>query len=490
MDYAVHIEAGGSGRFEGFGEDDDYSESDDYSEDNNDEENVEYHNSDLWLFGLQVTFFVSCIVLVTIIIYTVANASGIRSRPSMVPLSYESDLANDTTGMALFWRNYRTIMTATEDYEDWFTDVDEATHAIQTMFVVIPPLAPDEGKMYGHMRELVESRARHVKLAYAEWNRFMNIRDRAVRDVNSGGLSRVYVDGEPVDQIINEIRSNWVPVAWGFEAAFRTSFPLSPGNETVIGEEIIAGIKAGKKSGTSDHIDEESLAALAITAHRITQELVRTHAGLFRDWDPAHLHIRQALIDENELIDTLCKVSSKGEIWTRQLDNALPLLVARMKTLQAKHENMSTVLGWLQKQFPKNKPEKMEDQAAWLVGVKELLQAWASTLMDVQEGVLYMLRRRDIRSNVPRLYPQVSWGAWKSRNCGGTSCFNAPSAVGSLITRFRAGNPVARVAEDEVRWHRGFEGDPTPMIWRGVYEKACCETGMFAYQLQNIINER
>ncbi|RWA07960.1 hypothetical protein EKO27_g7145 [Xylaria grammica] len=326
------------------------------------------------------------------------------------------------------------------------------------MLVVIPPPELHEEHIYNHMQGLIKVQARHVRLARTEWGRFLDVRDRLVRDVvGANWYSRVHADGESADEGGTQ---------WGWTTAAQ-------------GHEIVDG-----KTGDSEE-GGRILAALATTAHRTTGDIVRTHTELFESWDLAHVHIREALRAERALIRSLCKASPKGEVWTTRHAVALPLLARRMDKLEPTHEAMREPLERLQDQFPSEGPMIIESEATWLEDVEELLRGWATAYMDVQEGVLHMLRRRDVKKQPRRRYPSSSWGEWKRRNCGGTSCFDERGVVQSVKQAFRTGDPIAEVAGDETRWLESLGGDEAPRVWGDMYEKACCEDSMLAHWLRN-----
>ncbi|KAI3332741.1 hypothetical protein F4824DRAFT_280950 [Ustulina deusta] len=367
---------------------------------------------------------------------------------------------NETAVMATFWNDYRQLMTAVEDYDEWFADADAATRAIQAMFVVLPPPGSHEKAIYKEMLRLIEWRNRQMKLAQLEWNAFHDARDRLVYDmVAQNAPWSGYVDREREDSKKKRLDTTEVYSWKSTEAA---------------------------EGGKYGPLDRQTLEAVAFSTHQTTDELVRIHTALFENWDPAHTHLREARGAEMAFIATLRRLSSKGITWTSQNAVALPVLTGRMEKLQAIHERMETALGWLRERFPSDAPDNLEEQAAWLRSAAELLEAWAQVLADTQEGVLYMLRRRDVRSKAERLHAEASWKEWKERNCGDTSCYDAPSMMGSVSRFFGQANPLAEVAEDETMWIKSLGGDGTPRIRRSVYDKACCRKGtMLHHQLKH-----
>ncbi|KAI3323943.1 hypothetical protein HD806DRAFT_78475 [Xylariaceae sp. AK1471] len=410
--------------------------------------------------------------------YHARNSSSSASLQGQSPYSSAS-----TSTMASFWHDYREILTSAEDYETYFHDADASQHAINIMWAVQPPpAAPHEEAAYTRTQKLIESRAENLKLARAEWRKFLTRRGRLVGDmVSSGALWRVYVDGKPVNGTeASEIGKNWAAIAQRFEPSPRSA---ASKHASVADHEDRSDGKVGDEKTT---LDNQTFAALALSARRITDELIRGHAELFEDWGSIHENIHEAQNAEKAFIGRLRSSSSKGSLWTAQYATALPQLKKRIDGLQKQHENMKHVLDWLQERFSRDVVEaKEEDQAAWLKSAKELLQAWATVLMDTQEGVLFMLRREDLKlQGLRRSNYDAGWEEWKSRNCGGTSCYDSPSALGNIKRVFVTGKPMAGVAEDERSWSKSLGGDGTPRVWRGVYDKACCENGTLAQLLK------
>ncbi|KAI0451912.1 hypothetical protein F5B21DRAFT_506824 [Xylaria acuta] len=425
------------------------------------------------------------------------------SLPDPPPLLLEGEThaipprAIDTTSrMNPFWRDYRHLVTAVEDYDDWFADADAATRAIGTMWARV--LAPDE-EWHAHYQGLISARAKRLDLAHAHWREFLANRERVVMELvgSAGALWRVYVDGRPVDDAeAGELNKRWGAV-----------LPLGPDTTDGMDIEFLAHKKAERKkreeeqeggNGTSSLQDEEEqgFAALRFSARRITEELVRTHAKLFRDLDAAHAHVREAENADRELKDLVGQMTrgwfDKG-FRTSQMTISVGQLKRRMEKLRAKRENMVIGLEWLQIQFPEDiesAPEKITDQTAWLESAKELLHEWAAALLDVQEGVLFLLRRRELpREHRLTAYYVAIWEAWLSRNCGGTSCYNAPGVMANVKNSVHWGKPVANVAQDEADWIKSLGGDGMPRVWRGVYDKACCQASILRDRIQHGSNQ-
>ncbi|KAH8162495.1 hypothetical protein CIB48_g5743 [Xylaria polymorpha] len=384
---------------------------------------------------------------------------------------------------ATFWRDYRELVTAVEDYDDWFADADAATDAINTMWSQVA--APSEA-WHDYFQRLISSRAKRLSAAHAHWTKFLDNRESVIIELagSAGALWRVYVDGHPLDETeTGDLNKRWVSVL--------ANSPNLIDIESLAYEKKKAEEK-DRKGEESSPLDEEGFAALRFSARRIIEELVRTHAELFKDLDVTHKHIREAADADRELKDLTTRLGEgwhhKG-FWSTQKAISVSKLKRRMEKLQGKREAMAIWLEWLQMQFPEDiesSPEKIVNQTAWLENAKELLHEWVAALLDVQEGVLFLLRRRELPPEERLAVNYVQrWEAWKSRNCGGTSCYNAPGVMANVKIVMHTGKPVANVAEDEADWIRSLEGDGTPRVWRGVYDKACCQTSILSDRIQH-----
>ncbi|KAI0469308.1 hypothetical protein F4859DRAFT_516244 [Xylaria cf. heliscus] len=376
--------------------------------------------------------------------------------------------------MTSFWHDFRYLLTATEDYDDWFADADAATRAIGTMWARV--LRRDE-EWHAHYDGVIAARARRLRLAHGEWRGFLESRERAIVELVgcSAALWRVYVDGRPVEDAEG---GRWAAV-----------LRMDPGLLDLGLEALDYMVEEGGRGNGTAFLQEEEkevLAALRFVARRITEELVRAHAELFKDLDAAYEHMREAESADKELkglINQMTKGRSGRGIWTSQMGISVGRLKRRMQKLLEKQETMAIGVEWLQMQFPEDiesAPEKIADRAAWLESAKGLLREWAAALLDVQEGVLFLLRRRELPREKRLTVNYVpTWEAWKRRNCGGTSCYDAPGAMANVKSIVHLGKPIANVAQDEADWIRSLGGNGRPRVWRGVYDKACCQTSVF-----------
>ncbi|KAF2968677.1 hypothetical protein GQX73_g4931 [Xylaria multiplex] len=438
-----------------------------------------------FLVGLMSILLAS--VLAWGILTTIAGPMGDHPLPRSAPWE------NDPWWTRPFWLNYGTVMTDAEDFDEWFTDVDAATQTIRVMLAAVVPPPPPRARtwtrareeIYAHVQRFAEARERQVRLAHAEWRRFLEGRERLVRDmvslINKKSSARLYVNNKPVNvTTLIKLYPHWQWVGDDgvtYEAAYLPLKDTGP-----IRLEVPHG-NMGQEEPL-DPFDAQSLAALLNSGRAVIEELERTYVELFRHWDPVQAHIREALAAERALVPTLRRVSPRRHFWTAENAQALPILLRRMEGLQKRHATMWTVLRWLKRRFPRDQAQIEKDVDELLETAKELLRGWVRMLIEVQEGVLIMLRKRDIRSQAPgTTRPETSWEAWKQRNCGGTSCYAAAGLMRS-VARFLGLRRRAEVARDEVRWLSSLGGDATPRISRDVYEVACCKDRELAHSLE------
>ncbi|KAI0876540.1 hypothetical protein GGS24DRAFT_222816 [Hypoxylon argillaceum] len=375
--------------------------------------------------------------------------------------------------MEPFWHAHAQLMTAT-DHDTWFVNVDAASHAIAILWSSTPTPAvlnfAPEAASYAHTLELIRARAGQLDLARAEWEKFQRTRERLLADtVRAAAVGGdIYVDGAPISEAAT-LGKLW-------ETINITKLETPAERRTREAE--------WEAEAAATPIDERGAAEVTGVARRVVEDLTRTYEELVKAWGPVQGHVQAALAAEEAFIERLCRDSSKKDIWTDKLAGALPALRERLEGIQRLHETMEAGLGQLQRQFPPERAseDKPWDKAAQLKSAKRLLRRWALALIDVEEGVLFLLRRRDLRGR--RSVAETTWEAWKRRNCGGTSCYDAPTMVRSIAGFFVTKNPVAEVGRDEVNWAKRVAGDGKPRVWRSLYEKACCEADHFSHRLR------
>ncbi|KAI1826917.1 hypothetical protein F4861DRAFT_21348 [Xylaria intraflava] len=383
-----------------------------------------------------------------------------------------TSMKNGTISDSPFWRNYRVVMSPIADVDEWFEDVDDATRVIQTMWTAMPAPKPREEASYKRMKDLMSLREKQVRFARAEWDAFLDTRTRLISELMSAGTpDRVHVD---------DLEESDTRVEYLGEGGADIKRKLKGGASNV----RIADLDKGEA------LDNETISALATSTHGIIEKIDRMQTELFGKWDPSFGHVHEALKAEHAFIWDLRASSPKGNLWTGLLATGLLRLDMNMERLQQRHEDMKTVLMPWRKMFRHDIEADLKegDRAMWVKRARELLRGWTAVLVDIQEDTLITLRREDANKRVLEMGDQnavCSWDAWKSRNCGGTSCFGAPGIVNRIKAFFGRGKPVAGAAVDEANWWKSAGGDARPRIWRGVYEKACCETETLSRLLRN-----
>ncbi|GAP88625.1 hypothetical protein SAMD00023353_3300820 [Rosellinia necatrix] len=440
-----------------------------------------------------------------------------RLQASKSPSSSSGSSSADNIRTAA--REYGYFMTATEDYSDWFAGADAATRAIDAELASLPPPPPPPPRpssragdgdgdgdgvrdceaeaAYERDRGLVEARARHLRLARGEWDAFQTTRERLVGALAGAGpqwraYAYAYADDRPVPS--SPPSAVWRAAGVGGRRCRRLGgdfFNATTKAAAVDGEKKEE--EERRDECEDGHREARGRAALVRSARCVVGELGRTRAELFAAWDPAQTHLRAAAEAEDAFVGGLVRRGGgrpRSTVWAAAWTGvALRELQGRMRTLGQRNETMATALEALREGGlgggGGGEGGEGDDDDSSVENAKELLRAWSEVLMDAQEGVLYMLRRRDVRGRPRGVAGQEgSWEAWKSRNCGSTSCYEAPSAAGDIKRMFGKGNPAAGVAQDEVNWTKSLGGDGTLRVPRGVYEKACCENGVLAHRLK------
>ncbi|KAI1129853.1 hypothetical protein F5Y10DRAFT_143492 [Nemania abortiva] len=376
-----------------------------------------------------------------------------------------------------FWRDYADLMSANEHYEDWFVDVDEATEALEIMNSAVQPpetkLPLHEEISYNARKNLTMARSQRLEKIRWEWKGFTRTRERLIAEiVRSAASGYVSANG----QVINDTRTGEIGKYWAavMRRLFESSSLPSPNAILSTDLKIIANWTIEGPWATMTHpVDNHSYDALTLAARAILEDAAITHAWLFRAWDIKG-NVAAALGHERTALQPLLKHSLRNNVWEQRQHNALPALTNRLIRLEKLYYDVESSLVRLRDKFSSepHTPEGPDAMARYENMAKELLKGWATALLDIEEGVLFMLRRRSIGT----------WEDWKSRNCGGTSCYNAQPVISileNLKTVFGQPKPddsaVAEVAQDEADWDRSLGGDGIPRVWRNIYEVACCQ---------------
>lgn len=341
------------------------------------------------------------------------------------------------------WRDFAHFLTTRSgsfDVDDdvsnnWFADVDVATPAILTMWVAqpVPSPATDESSAeYRAARGRIEARVRQVRRARAAWERFQGNRDRVVAElIRFGTAPRIYIDGQLVgDAAAAEIERDATALArplgvsglrqLGFERVNIT------GSVGVTGRGPDGEEGEGREEGL--RFEEQSFDTLRLVGQGVIGVLERAHALLFEDWNALQTHVQEAQGFENEFIEKLLQGSARSDAWTARLAISLRVLQRRVERVQRTREAIQAALAQIQEEFSGARLEGKEGRRAVMRRTRVLLHGWAKLVMDVQEGLLFTLRRREALSwgqgqvRNASTY-EATWEEWKGRNCGGTSCY-------------------------------------------------------------------
>ncbi|KAI1636230.1 hypothetical protein F4809DRAFT_663073 [Biscogniauxia mediterranea] len=379
---------------------------------------------------------------------------------------------NFTAEMAPFWGAYRDVL-ASARYDGWFDGVDAAGAAIDQLMAGVPRPAngsdddDDDEQAAGRrtlLRGLVARRAAALDMARHEYDVFLATRARQVREMlGTASLWRVYVE----DRLLGP----------GSDSSNETDKMTFETNYTVA------------------HFDNQTYAALTLSARRMAEELAAANRKL---WKPggvgleaigrAVVHVARA--GEDKLVPLLLEASpARAHLWTREHAAAMRALVGRMERARWQYEGLRAGTEWFVRRFTqdlRSSLDRREDLLVWVQSAGEIVRAWASLLMDTQEGVLISLRREELAGANLTTEPDYhkSWEEWKGRNCGETSCYDAFNLVNVAKRLLGTAKPLAYVARDERKWSKDFGDNENANVWSSVYEKACCESGTLASLLK------
>ncbi|KAI0007503.1 hypothetical protein F4779DRAFT_619491 [Xylariaceae sp. FL0662B] len=447
-----------------------------------------------WVFGI--------VLAVCILISLIASKLANHGSPTpMEAIAAEDAHAaatggafNFTAAMGPFWASYRAMLLG--EHEGLFAEVDAAGRAIDALRDALPPgekkeEEDDDDDVHGVIEKGVQGRELALAMARAEFDRFLAARERAVRDII--GNSTLWHRG--ADSQLVGVGSRGAGFMFHIAEQFWTTAGKS--NDTAFRVEKNALEKS----------DNKTLAALAESSKWLMEQLMETHFALWRQADyqglqyAGRIYAAAALASEKKFLPLLKEESSRtAEVWKPAYDSATEKLKTRLEGLGEEHEEMQKSLralwGRFQWETLRNAPPEdvcspeadMQEIRVWARAARDMLQTWATLLMDAQEGVLFSLRKKELETkNRTTLDFDASWDEWKKRNCGGTSCYAASGLVSGLKQLVIGGKPRANVAQDEKQWSKTF-GDKTKTevkVWLGVYEKACCEDGKLAELLKN-----
>ena len=293
--------------------------------------------------------------------------------------------------------------------------------------------------------------------------------------------------------------------------------------------------------------EKKEAATVARNVNSVMRELVRQHRALVAPLGHpgvgagggggveriCYVTLPAARTVEARFVKRLASASSQGGLWqARNNGNAIRRLEEQVCELHRTHTEVRRALMWLEERFPallvpdeedigaeeggkrvaendvrdpqylntaiirdgEGRKKEVPELLIWVQSAVELLNAWSTVLMDIQEGLLIAMRKRELRQQEKawkdgegeRKTPlaaeedyERSWRHWKQRNCGATSCYERTSALARLKHFFVQERPLAVDAWDE---HHQLGWDVE--IWKGVYEEACCGNGTLATTLK------
>ncbi|KAI1769939.1 hypothetical protein F4818DRAFT_309287 [Hypoxylon cercidicola] len=385
-------------------------------------------------------------------------------------------------GMDPCWHGCQEILLDTEPFESWFDGAETNTAAIATMLEAVP-FSYDADKKgdastAGRRTEAAAcERKEDLAKAKKEFKGFLAIRKRIMQSVFSNRtLWHYYADGgQEVEELLG--------IADYFQGDLHST-----------------NAKAVSKSASRQGA---AWADAAERASRITTNLVQTHwdiwnyegvgTAVVKHLAAAAKHVGDARSLESQAVWNLKTKSAKYDLWhLSSHGNFLLQLESKLKKTHKSSKDLMNSIKWAQKHvpIPTTDVQAPEDRAReWTMRSQRLLRSWAILIQVSHQGMLFFLRRNEFKAagkkGLAHFDFDGSWEAWKTRNCGGTSCFDHDGLVHRTLRAFGVSYlPLARRARDEQNWCKKQSMRTRPFVWRGVYEDACCENGELAMFLK------
>ncbi|RYO91403.1 hypothetical protein DL766_001368 [Monosporascus sp. MC13-8B] len=426
---------------------------------------------------------------------------------------------NFTRDAEPLWQGYREVLLAHTDEEYYgalgFDKVDADTVLIAEMWSKVEKTRERErgdggvdGKKYERMAHDVHVRGTALRNASVEFAHFLGNRTLVVQELLRRGVAGVSTFPESELEKLGPLLSN------------------TGNNSSSSGSNTAAGGPPRVPTLSLNELanyDSRSTEALARTAEGLMAELIRQHQALFRPIEHGvericRVTLPAARAAETRVIGALVAASGGqgGELWKERHKkehghggSAIKKLEHGVCELDKRHKAMRRALGWLQSRFATLRGRHLEkvrvrdargraretvELLFWVQSAAELLNAWSTVLMDVEEGVLIELRKKDIAEEKAQRAAEAagaggdavavvdydqSWDRWKLENCGGTSCYDKDTPLTRLKHVFFQKKPLA----DEARNERELLGRDVK-LWKGIYEKACCENDTLAKTLK------
>ncbi|OTA57888.1 hypothetical protein K449DRAFT_128128 [Hypoxylon sp. EC38] len=382
----------------------------------------------------------------------------------------EFNLVNLTDALEPIWQGCQGLLLNYNASESWFNEVEVNNELIATMVDAVPSSDEesrddiDTPSVQRRMEQRIEDLAR----AKAMLKGFLNIRHQMILNL----ISNLFMWRQYAGR--NEATEYLLQIAEGKN-------PVEPKAETTTYAQRLA--------------------------YNLSEMLVDTWIPpidyMIGHINAAYHYIALAAVTEKDLIDRLQAESAKAHIWNTErgrVGNQLLSDTMKLKLASADTKQALEVVkeGWPIINTLVTTPQEAFSLRAQIA--RDLIRNWAMVMMYSEEGILLTSRKHRCtkeaggRPDSDRCDSDASWGEWKKRNCGGTSCYDIESSANKLRTKLSIDTkPYAGVAKDEVEWRATWKVPETfPKVLPETYEKACCVdddlAGFLQYMPSKIID--
>ncbi|KAI1266205.1 hypothetical protein F5Y18DRAFT_426099 [Xylariaceae sp. FL1019] len=403
------------------------------------------------------------------------------------------------------FENYRDLLT--HDADEFQKLFDDAMLGHDVMYETY--FKKNDKAEHLQEKAHMEERKKLIDNLSKDYEVFLARRERLRRDlIVSGGLWRVYDKrGKLVERGEHGPRNTKDYLAWQFGT------PITGANVTR--QEIVASkLNLQRKvygNGNESEVDEKRSKALdnvhftilTASARRIIDEMIKGHAELLYGLNGTGFDIQSSLEDkawdaeERKVLHSTRKEALKRSESINGHEYGLPSLLKGVVSFKSQIQNTKQALLLLKERFSKerealiNSDQEKED---WLNDASAVLEAWTGVVFDMQEMVLFDLRRREVahhvtlqKGNIREMFDfDKCWEIWKSQNCGQTTCYRreTPENYFKWWWSGYTGKPVAWIAYMEKHWSFEVGGTKKTGIWTGIYENACCNDSKLAELLK------
>ncbi|KAI1456497.1 hypothetical protein F4805DRAFT_225969 [Annulohypoxylon moriforme] len=364
-----------------------------------------------------------------------------------------------------FWQGSQTIFDDQNGIATWYIDANSNTGLIAAMLNAVPlsyGVNVFDWRLIPQMEARMAERKKHLEKAEVAFREYANTRQALRRRLISSKVLWNWYGDKTADvgflrqlaRMDVENTPNDIHEPWADSEVFARN----------AGVEIIAALHG------------------AWTENDVGKEIGKHLATMLE-------HLKQALDHEVAFIDRLKLKSMKRPSWeSRQAGLVLPQLHGRVVTLaDAQKKAMKGLDGMAR--IVANPPRTGHGFATnegstigWSRIIDGLLTKWGTFLLSSQDGALFAARREMLKGVKDlQVYDfDASWKKWKSRNCGGTSCFEATGGF-SRVTKAigLGGSRLAGRARDEDAFckKQTLAAGKKPRVWRRIYEQVCCMDG-------------